>query len=129
EGLPGHRGLAVRVRGPKERRRRSGGDEERRGGEHGRCMYHGRVPGARIATKSWPFRKAALTDGRAMGDDGGMGGRPPVEPERDHVRGGASAPTLVLYGDYECPYTRLAYQSVQEVEHRLGGAMRFVYRH
>ena len=58
-----------------------------------------------------------------------MSGLPPVEPERDRVRGGASAPTLVVYGDYECPYSRLAYRSVREVEDRLGDGMRFVYRH
>jgi protein-disulfide isomerase len=34
---------------------------------------------------------------------------PPVDPDRDHWRGGAhAAVTLVEYGDYECPYSRLA---------------------
>jgi protein-disulfide isomerase len=65
----------------------------------------------------------------AIGDDGAVSAMPTVEPDRDHVRGGASAPTLVLYGDYECPYTRLAYRGVQHVEGRLGEGMRFVFRH
>jgi protein-disulfide isomerase len=29
----------------------------------------------------------------------------PVSQDRDHIRGRADAPvTLILYGDYECPY-------------------------
>jgi protein-disulfide isomerase len=45
----------------------------------------------------------------------------------DHVRG-AGGPTLLIYGDYECPYTRLAYRSVQFLEAD-GVAFRFVFRH
>lgn len=50
-----------------------------------------------------------------------------VRPD-DHVRGPISAPTLVLYGDYECPYTRAAYRTVQIIERR-AVLVRFVYRH
>ena len=54
----------------------------------------------------------------------------PFDAERDHWRGSASpAVTLLVYGDYECPYTRLAYRSVQRIEPRLGGDLRFVFRH
>jgi protein-disulfide isomerase len=55
----------------------------------------------------------------------------PVDERRDHVRGGAApgAVTLVVYGDYECPYTRAAYRSTQQIEGRLGERMRFVFRH
>jgi protein-disulfide isomerase len=50
----------------------------------------------------------------------------PVE-ERDHVRG-SRGPTLLIYGDYECPYTRLAYRSVRFLEAD-GVPFRFVFRH
>jgi protein-disulfide isomerase len=54
----------------------------------------------------------------------------PFDAERDHWRGGGSpAVTLLVYGDYECPYTRLAYRSLQRIEPRLGGDLRFVFRH
>lgn len=55
----------------------------------------------------------------------------PVDEHRDHVHGGAvpGAVTLVVYGDYECPYTRAAYRSVEQIEDRLGERLRFVFRH
>ncbi len=46
---------------------------------------------------------------------------------RDHVRG-SSGPTLLIFGDYECPYTRAAYRSVQFLEGD-GVPFRFVFRH
>lgn len=45
--------------------------------------------------------------------------RPPPALERpgDHARGGGPrAVELVMYGDYECPYTRAAYRNVQRLE-------------
>jgi protein-disulfide isomerase len=42
---------------------------------------------------------------------------PAVAEARDHVRGSAG-PTLLIFGDYECPYTRMAYRSVQSLEAR-----------
>jgi len=54
----------------------------------------------------------------------------PVQPGRDHIRGPArSALTLVEYGDYECPYCRIAHGIVAELEKRLLGQLSFVYRH
>jgi protein-disulfide isomerase len=54
----------------------------------------------------------------------------PIDSERDHTRGGpAGSVTLVEYGDYECPYSRAAYRSVERIEGRLGDRMRFVFRH
>lgn len=52
---------------------------------------------------------------------------PEVADARDHVRGSVG-PTLLIYGDYECPYTRLAYRSVQSLEAD-GVPFRFVFRH
>ncbi len=52
---------------------------------------------------------------------------PEVADARDHVRG-SRGPTLLIFGDYECPYTRLAYRSVQFLEAE-GVPFRFVFRH
>jgi protein-disulfide isomerase len=55
---------------------------------------------------------------------------PPVDPDRDHRPGGEeTAPTLVEYGDYECPYSRMAFRAIQRLEHQLSGQLRFVFRH
>ena len=48
----------------------------------------------------------------------------------DHAQGPADAPlTLVQYGDYECPYTRMSRHSVHALQREYGAALRFVYRH
>jgi protein-disulfide isomerase len=48
----------------------------------------------------------------------------------DHVRGAQEPPvTLVMYGDYQCPYTRMAYRAVQRVLADEPAALRFVFRH
>src|SRR5438094_3657181 len=53
----------------------------------------------------------------------------PVAIERDHVQGPADAAvTLVEYGDYECPYCGAAYPIIKEVQARMGGRLRFVFR-
>jgi hypothetical protein len=51
----------------------------------------------------------------------------PVDPARDHLRGGSLAEATVLleYGDYECPYSRAAYRPVQRMERRLGEKLCF----
>jgi Na+:H+ antiporter, NhaA family len=55
---------------------------------------------------------------------------PPVDPERDHVRGSAEAAvTLVEYGDFQCPYCGEAYPVVRELRERFGDQLRFVFRH
>ncbi len=44
---------------------------------------------------------------------------PPVDPGRDHARGNPDAPAvLVVYGDYECPYSRRAAQEIGLVRRR-----------
>jgi protein-disulfide isomerase len=50
--------------------------------------------------------------------------------EQDHTRGPATAlVTLVMYGDYQCPYTALANRFVAELREELGERLRLVYRH
>jgi protein-disulfide isomerase len=64
---------------------------------------------------------------RRMGDHG-----PAIEPLEDavdHVRGPAGARLVVEYGDYECPYSRAAYRSIQQVEAELDEGVRFAFRH
>jgi protein-disulfide isomerase len=54
-----------------------------------------------------------------------------LEPldEIDHARGPAGAAVILEYGDYECPYSRQAYREIQRVESKLGGGVRFAFRH
>jgi protein-disulfide isomerase len=55
----------------------------------------------------------------------------PVNIGSDHIRGSVNnAPiTLVEYGDYECPYTGMAYSIVRELIREFGNdKIRFVFR-
>jgi protein-disulfide isomerase len=56
----------------------------------------------------------------------------PVKIDSDHIRGSAnnnSPITLVEYGDYECPYTGMAYPIVKELIREFGNdKIRFVFR-
>src|ERR1700730_4397441 len=48
----------------------------------------------------------------------------------DHAQGPADAAiTLVQYGDYECPYTRLSRHSVDQLQREFPDSLRFVFRH
>src|ERR1700758_1518368 len=50
--------------------------------------------------------------------------------EDDHAQGPATAAvTLVQYGDYECPYTRLSRHSVHQLQREFADNLRFVFRH
>jgi len=50
--------------------------------------------------------------------------------EEDHAQGPAEALiTLVQYGDYECPYTRLSRHSVHQLQREFSESLRFVFRH
>jgi protein-disulfide isomerase len=47
----------------------------------------------------------------------------------DHVRGAPAAPMrLLIYGDYECPYTRKALISVAQVRGELGDSFVYAFR-
>lgn len=48
----------------------------------------------------------------------------------DHVRGTVGAPhTLVMYGDFECPYCRRAAPRLEQVRERMGDRLSFAFRH
>ena len=53
----------------------------------------------------------------------------PLDEKVDHVRGAPAGHLIIEYGDYECPYSRQAFHSIEQVEQRLGGTMRFAFRH
>ncbi len=54
----------------------------------------------------------------------------PVDPERDHIRGGPDATlTLVEYGDFECPFCSRATGSIDQVREHFGDELRYVWRH
>jgi hypothetical protein len=57
--------------------------------------------------------------------------QPVVDPSRDHVRGGtaANAITIVLYGDYLCPYCRRLRSVVKRLQEAFGERLAYVYRH
>jgi protein-disulfide isomerase len=53
----------------------------------------------------------------------------PVNIGSDHIRGSINAPiTIVEYGDYECPYTGMAYPVVQDIMKQFGDQIYFVFR-
>jgi protein-disulfide isomerase len=53
----------------------------------------------------------------------------PSVTDRDHIQGPNDAPlTLLLYGDYECPYTRKSLPAVHALQQRLADQLRFVFR-
>jgi protein-disulfide isomerase len=48
----------------------------------------------------------------------------------DHVQGQPDAEvTLLQYGDYECPYTRMSRHSVHALQREFADSLRFVFRH
>lgn len=53
----------------------------------------------------------------------------PLDDAVDHARGPAGARLVVEYGDYECPYSRAAYRSIEQIEAELGQGIRFAFRH
>jgi protein-disulfide isomerase len=53
----------------------------------------------------------------------------PLDEAVDHVRGPRGGGLILVYGDYECPYTRRAYREIERVEARLPDGVRFAFRH
>src|SRR5215208_287464 len=53
----------------------------------------------------------------------------PVNIGSDHIRGSINAPlTIVEYGDYECPYTGMAYPIIKEIMRQYDERIYFVFR-
>jgi protein-disulfide isomerase len=52
-----------------------------------------------------------------------------LDASLDHVRGSPAGRVILEYGDYECPYSRAAYQQIKRVESALGARVRFAFRH
>ena len=53
----------------------------------------------------------------------------PLDEKVDHVRGSPAGRLIIEYGDYECPYSRQAFDAIEVVEQQLGGNVRFAFRH
>jgi protein-disulfide isomerase len=53
----------------------------------------------------------------------------PLDEKVDHVRGAPAGHLIIEYGDYECPYSRQAFHAIELAGQRLGGTMRFAFRH
>jgi NhaA family Na+:H+ antiporter len=56
----------------------------------------------------------------------------PIDPDRDHARGDADARdrvTVLVYGDYLCPYCRRIRLVLERLRHALGDRMLYVFRH
>ncbi len=55
---------------------------------------------------------------------------PPVDPDRDHIRGSMTAPvTIVEYGDFECPHCGEAEPALRRMLADEGVDARYVWRH
>ena len=55
----------------------------------------------------------------------------PVDPGRDHLRGGVArdTATLLIYGDYLCPYCRRLRHVIARLCHAMGDRLAYVFRH
>ena len=55
---------------------------------------------------------------------------PPFDRGRDHWRGGEDAPaTLLVFGDFQCPYTRRAERFIDRIREPYGDSLRVAFRH
>ena len=64
-----------------------------------------------------------------MGSTGSMPVVEPLDERIDHVRGDPAAAVILMYGDYECPFSRQAFRAIERVERELSGGVRFAFRH
>ena len=58
--------------------------------------------------------------------------RQPVDPSRDHVRGagvGPDAVTVLIYGDYLCPFCRRLRHILDRLRQAMGDRMAYTFRH
>jgi NhaA family Na+:H+ antiporter len=56
----------------------------------------------------------------------------PIDPDRDHARGDTHARdevTVLIYGDYLCPYCRRLRGVLERLRHALGERLVYVFRH
>jgi protein-disulfide isomerase len=54
---------------------------------------------------------------------------PPFDAVRDHWRGGTQAPaTVLVFGDYQCPYTRRAERVLARLREDYGDSLRVAFR-
>jgi protein-disulfide isomerase len=60
---------------------------------------------------------------------GSFGTIEPLDRTVDHVRGPSGGRLILEYGDYECPYSRMAFREIEQLEHREAGGIRFAFRH
>jgi protein-disulfide isomerase len=76
------------------------------------------------------LRMNDATEETMTGDPGESSGTIEALDEAvDHVRGASGGRLIVEYGDFECPYSRMAFREIEQVEHRLRGGIRFAFRH
>ena len=52
----------------------------------------------------------------------------PLDEQIDHIRGPAGGRVITEYGDYECPYSRLAFREIEQLEQERDD-FRFAFRH
>ena len=53
----------------------------------------------------------------------------PINVGIDHIRGSVNAPIVIIeYGDYECPYTGMAYPIVRQIMRRFGDKVQVAFR-
>ena len=53
----------------------------------------------------------------------------PINVGTDHIRGSVNAPIVIVeYGDYECPYTGMAYPFAKEILRRFGDKVQVAFR-
>jgi hypothetical protein len=53
----------------------------------------------------------------------------PLDEKVDHARGSPAGRLIIEYGDYQCPYSRQAFHAIEQTGRRLGGNVRFAFRH
>lgn len=56
----------------------------------------------------------------------------PVDGRRDHIRGGDGRDrrlTILIYGDYLCPYCRRLWHVLERLRRALGDRMAYIFRH